>query len=185
MDTMKSLRWTLYSTGGILIVLGLWSLAYPIDALLSLAFALGLGFCLSGLNHLVPCLSLRGDPLYPRWFLVLGALDLILGIIMLTRLGLTAFMIPLAVSIWMGGSGLVRIATSLRLRGLKVGKLRLFPRWWLMLLSGLALVLCAGVLFASPLLAGLYVVFVLAGGLVGAGLLILLEARLIFSPKQA
>ena len=185
MDTMKSLRWTLYFTGGVLIVLGLWSLAYPAEALLSLAFALGLGFCLSGLNHLVPCFSLRGDPLYPRWCLVLGMLDLIVGVVMLTRLGLTAFMIPIVASVWMGLNGVVRVGTSLRLRGIRVGGARLFPRWWLMLLSGLALALCACALFASPVLAGLYVVFVLAGGLLFSGLLILMEARLIFSSKQA
>ena len=62
-DSKKTLRWTLYFTGGILVVLGLWAMTYPIEALMSLALYLGIGFVLAGLNHLVPCFSLRGDPL--------------------------------------------------------------------------------------------------------------------------
>ena len=61
MNSMKTLRWTLYLTGVILIFLGLWSLFYPLEALLSLAIYLGIGLCLSGVNYLLPCFSLRGQ----------------------------------------------------------------------------------------------------------------------------
>ena len=98
LDSKKTLRWTLYFTGGILIVLGLWAMTYPVEALMSLAFSLGVGFVLAGINHLVPCFSLRGDPMYPRWMLVQGVLDLLIGIVMLTHLGVTAFMIPIMVA---------------------------------------------------------------------------------------
>ena len=91
LDSKKTLRWTLYFTGGILIVLGLWAMTYPVEALMSLAFSLGVGFVLAGINHLVPCFSLRGDPMYPRWMLVQGVLDLLIGIVMLMRLGVTAW----------------------------------------------------------------------------------------------
>ena len=53
-DSKKTLRWTLYFTGGILVVLGLWAMTYPIEALMSLALYLGIGFVLAGINHLVP-----------------------------------------------------------------------------------------------------------------------------------
>ena len=66
LDSKKTLRWTLYFTGGILIVLGLWAMTYPVEALMSLAFFLGVGFVLAGINHLVPCFSLRGDQLPDR-----------------------------------------------------------------------------------------------------------------------
>ena len=181
MDSKKTLRWTLYFTGGVLIALGLLSLLYPFETLLSLAFCLGIGLCLTGLNHLTPCFSLRGDPLRPRWLFLLGVLDLIAGAVMLARLGLTAFMIPIYTAAWMALTGAVRMGTSLRLRSVRVGGARLFPRWWLMLLSGLGLILCACAMFASPILAGLYVAYVIAASLIAAGLLIVAEGRWVFS----
>ena len=58
LDSKKTLRWTLYFTGGILIVLGLWAMTYPVEALMSLAFSLGVGFvlgyglgCRYGVHH--------------------------------------------------------------------------------------------------------------------------------------
>ena len=79
----RKLRRALYVTGGILIALGLWSLTYPVGALLSLAFALGIGFCVSGINYLIPCFTMRGDSLYPRWFLLLGLIPLVGPIILI------------------------------------------------------------------------------------------------------
>ncbi|MBQ9565381.1 MAG: DUF308 domain-containing protein [Synergistaceae bacterium] len=178
--SIRELRWTLYVKGGILIALGLWSLTYPLEALLSLAFALGLGFCLSGISHLVPCFTLRGSFLYPRWFLLLGILDLLIGFIMLTRLGITAFMIPVAAGGWLFFTGLVRVGTAVRLRSITIDGVRVFPRWWLLLLSGLALTVFACYLCASPLLGALSVVVVLGGGLVVSGVLHLIEGYAVF-----
>ena len=183
-DSKRKLRWALYIKGGILIALGLWSLTRPVEALLSLAFALGLGFCLSGVDHLVPCFTLRGDFLYPRWFLLLGILDLLIGFVMLTRLGLTAFMIPVALGGWLFLTGLVRVGTSIRLRGIKIEGTRLFPRWWLMLLDGVALTAFACFLCASPLIGAAFVVMLLGGGLVASGGLHILEGWAIFGPSS-
>ena len=172
--TMKTLRWTLWFTGGVLIALGLWSMTFPMEALLSLALWLGAGVCLSGINYLLPCFSLRGEALSPRWFLFLGLMDLAIGGVMLTRLGLTAIMIPIVVSLWLAGAAVVRLVTCIRLRWLRL------PGWWFMLLSSLTLLACACMMFFSPFLAGISVVMVLAGALVVAGVLIILEGRVIF-----
>ena len=174
MNSMKTLRWTLYLTGGILILLGLWSLFYPLEALLSLAIYLGIGLCLSGVNHLLPCFSLRGEALYPRWFLFLGIMDLIVGVLMLTRIGLTAFMIPMVVAAWLCWIGLVRLVTCIRLRSLHL------RGWWIMLLSSLALIACSCAMFLSPLVGWLSVVAILSSTLIAAGALNILEGRMIF-----
>ena len=175
LDSKKTLRWTLYFTGGILVVLGLWAMTYPIEALMSLALYLGIGFVLAGINHLVPCFSLRGDPLYPRWLFVLGVLDILIGVVMLTRLGLTAFMIPIMVASWFSFTGLVRIVTSFRLRSLG------FEKWWEMLLSGLLLAGCASLMLASPFVGGISVALLMGSAFVASGLLIIWEARGVFA----
>ena len=156
-------------------MLGFWAMTYPVEALMSLAFVLGLGFILAGINHLVPCFSLRGDPLYPRWMLFQGALDLLIGVVMLTRLGLTAFMIPVAAACWFCFTGFIRVFTSFRLRALG------FRRWWRMLLNGLILVLCASLMLASPLLGGVSVAMLMGSIFVVSGFLILTEAHGIFT----
>ena len=175
LDSKKTLRWTLYLTGGILIALGLWAMTYPVEALMSLALFLGAGFVLAGVNHLVPCFSLRGDPMYPRWMLIQGVLDLLIGVVMLTRLGVTAFMIPIMVACWFSFTGVVRIATSFRLKSLGFG------RWWAMLLNGLLLVVCASLMLASPFVGGISVALLMGSAFVASGLLIVWEARGIFA----
>ena len=175
LDSKKTLRWTLYFTGGILIVLGLWAMTYPVEALMSLALFLGVGFVLAGVNHLVPCFSLRGDPMYPRWMLVQGVLDLMIGVVMLARLGVTAFIIPIMVACWFSLTGIVRIATSFRLKSLGFG------RWWAMLLNGLLLVVCASLMLASPFVGGISVALLMGSAFVVSGLLIVWEARGIFA----
>ena len=180
----RKLRRALYVTGGILIALGLWSLTYPVGALLSLAFALGIGFCVSGINYLIPCFTMRGDSLYPRWFLLLGLFDLLMGVVMLARLGMTAFMIPLAAGAWLFFTGLVRVGTSIRLRGIVFDGVRLFPRWWLVLLNGLMLVALACFMCVSPLIGALSVVMVLGCGLIFSGCLHIMEGRAVFAGES-
>ena len=175
MDSKKTLRWTLYFTGGVLVVLGLWAMTYPVEALMSLALYLGIGFILAGVNHLVPCFSLRGDPMYPRWMLVQGVLDLLIGVVMLTRLGLTAFMIPIMVACWFCSTGVVRIATSFRLKSLGFG------RWWAMLLNGLLLAVCASLMLASPFAGWISAALLMGSVLVASGFLIVWEARGVFA----
>lgn len=174
LDSMKTMRWTLYFSGVLLIVLGIWAMTYPVGALMSLALFLGIAFVVSGINHLVPCFSLRGDPMCPRWMMVQGLLDLLLGIVMLTRVGMTAFMIPIAVACWFCFTGLVRIVTSFRLKALG------FRGWWRMLLNGLLLAVCAGLMVVSPFVAGLSIAVTMGSALILSGFLMIVEGRGIF-----
>ena len=174
LDSMKTMRWTLYFTGALLIVLGFWAMTYPVGALMSLAFFLGIGFIAAGLNHLVPCFSLRGDPMCPRWMMLQGLLDLVVGVVMLTRIGLTAFMIPMVVACWFCFTGIVRIATSFRLKAVGL------RGWWRMLLNGLLLVVCACLMAVSPFVAGLSVAFMMGSALVLSGIMMIVEGRWIF-----
>ncbi|MCR5347376.1 MAG: DUF308 domain-containing protein [Fretibacterium sp.] len=174
MGSLKRLRWTLYITGAILILLGLWSLRYPLEALLSLAFFLGLGFCLSGVNYIIPCLFRGGMSVYPWWFLIFGILDLMIGTVMLGRIGLTAFMLPLFVAAWLAFNGIARIMTSFRLKALGL------PRWWLVLLDGIVVILLSCLMTASPLVAGISVVLALAGTLIAKGLMLIMEGHVVF-----
>ena len=157
-----------------MVLLGFWALRYPEEALMSLAFFLGIGFLFSGLNYLIPCFTLRGCPGYPSWLLPLAVADILLGILMLTRLGLTAFMIPVFLAVWLSFVGTVRLWSAFAVR--RAGA----RGWWRILLNGVFLILTAALMLSSPFLGVVSVGAVLGGCLIFAGLLILSEARFVF-----
>ena len=179
MDSMKSMRWTLYTTGGILILLGVLSFFYPAASLLSLALFLGIGFIVAGINHLVPYFSMKGDPLRPGWLLPQGILDLLTGVLMLTRLGLTAFMIPVLLGIWMFFMGGLRIVAAFRIRRARI------RRWWMMLVSGVLTLLCAFLVASSPILGAAMVTALIGGAFIFAGALTIAEGRFVFGGNRS
>lgn len=173
-NTLKTLRWTLYSTGVLLVLLGLCALRYPEEELLSFSPFLGTGLILCGVNELFPCFTLRGDPLWPRWLFFLGGLDLAFGGVMLLKLGLTSLMVPLFMALWFFLTALVRLFTSFRLRAFGLSG------WRKTLANGFLTALCSALLCASPFAAELSSSLVLASSLAASGLLVIFEGRSVF-----
>lgn len=178
MDCLKSMRWTLFTTGAILILLGIFSLLRPAASLISLAFFIGIAFIASGINHLVPYFTMKGDPLRPAWLLPEGILDILLGVILLAKIGVTAFMIPILLGAWVMFMGIIRLIAAFKLRaaGLK--------KWWLMLVSGAMLVLWSFAMISSPLLGALMVTYMIGSMFIFAGLLVIAEGKMIYAPGE-
>lgn len=161
---MKSFRIHCYIAGIILIILGVLAMRYPVSAILSVGVFMGIGLVCSGINYF------SGFYFFGlKRFILLGILDIITGIIMISQPGVTAFVIPFIVGAWLFITGLSRIGTALWLGGAKI------RGWWLMLLNGIALVILAGVVSASPLMASLSVMMILAGVLIASGVLAIIE----------
>ena len=161
---MRIFRNNCYITGIILIILGALSLRYPLSALITVGTFIGIGLVMSALNYFTGFYFFR-----LKRFVLLGVLDLITGVIMLTRPGLTSLIIPFVMALWLLCVGLSRIGASLWLGGAKV------RGWWLMLLNGIALVIFAAFMCASPLTSALSIMMVLAVSLIASGVLSILE----------
>ncbi|MDR1731109.1 MAG: DUF308 domain-containing protein [Synergistaceae bacterium] len=174
-DYMKTMRWTLCTTGAILIVLGILSFFHSLETLFSLAFFVGAGFLITGVNHLIPWFSMKGSPLRPLWLLPQSVLDILLGLLMLIRPGLTAFMIPVALGCWILLMAFLRFFSAFQVR--RAG----LSRWWMMLLSAVALVFCGMMMIASPLAGVAVVTWLVGSSFIGAGLLAIAEGRLLYS----
>lgn len=174
MDHMKSVRWTLFTTGGILILLGLISFFHPAASLMSLAFFIGIGFVVSGINNLVPYFTLRGTPFRPPWLLPQGILDLLLGVIMLAKIGVTTLMIPIMLGFWVMFMAVLRMIDSFRLR--RAG----FRKWWLIFVGGIALLLCSLMVLSSPALGALFVTWLIGAMFICAGVMAIAEGKLIY-----
>ncbi len=166
---MRNPKLNMYITGVILIILGVMSFRYPISALMSLGMMLGIGVCISGLNYLTGFYFFRKVS-----FIFLGILDLVMGILLIVRPGISAFFIPFLIALWLFLTGFSRIGTALWLGGAKISG------WWLMLINGIALIIFAGLMCASPLVSVLSVVTVLAVGLIIFGILAIIEGYFIF-----
>ena len=177
-NSLKSMRWTLFTTGGLLVLLGVLSLFYSNASLLSLAFFVGIGFIIAGLNHLIPYFSLRGDALRPKWFLPQGIVDVLVGVVLLMNIGLTALMVPILLGMWMIFVGLMRFAGSFYVKRAGVRK------WWIMLLSGLLLLSCGFSVLCSPVISGgMFVSMLIASMFFASGFLIMAEGKLIYAPQ--
>ena len=166
---MRNTRWNFYITGGILILLGILTLKYPLEAIMSAGFLIGIGLVASGLNNFTGFYFFR-----LKRFILLGILDLITGILMIIQPGLTAFLIPYILGIWLFSTGITRTCVSFWLGGANV------KGWWMMLLNGIALILAAALVCVSPLISTLSVMMILAVVFIAAGVSIICEGRIMF-----
>lgn len=161
---MKSFRMNYYITGAILIILGALTFRYPLEAIMSAGFLIGLGLLCSGINYFSAYYFFG-----LKRFILLGFLDFIMGIYMIVQPGITAFIIPFVIGAWLLSTGLSRVGLSLWLGGAKISG------WWLMLINGIILTGLAVLMCASPLNSALSVMMILAGVLIAFGILAILE----------
>lgn len=164
------MRWNCYITGGILILLGALTFRYPVEAIMTAGFFIGIGLVASGLNYFSGWYFFRLNR-----FIVLGLLDLIAGVIMIAQPGLSAFLMPFVIGLWLLSTGMARTCAAFWLGGANV------RGWWYMLLDGIVLIISALLMCAAPLFSAVSIMFLLAGVLITAGVLAIVEGHLIFN----
>ncbi|MBQ7593068.1 MAG: DUF308 domain-containing protein [Synergistaceae bacterium] len=165
---IKSLRINLYIDGIILIILGILTLRYPVEAIVSAGFIIGVGLVASGINYLSGFYFFR-----LKRFIINGLLDIITGAIMILQPGITAFIIPFVVALWLFTTGITRTCASFWLGGAKI------PGWGFMLINGIALILLALFMFISPLHSAFSIMMILACVLIASGVFAILEGYFI------
>jgi len=161
-------RWNFYVTGIILIFLGILTFRYPLEALMTAAFFIGCGLTASGINYFSGWFFFRLNR-----FLFLGLLDLIAGIIMIIQPGLGAFFMPFVIGLWLLSIGLARICTAFWLGGAKV------HGWQIMLLNGIALIISALLVCASPLVSSISLMIILSCVLIASGIFTITEGHFV------
>ncbi len=161
---MRNFRTNYFITGAILIVLGVLTMRYPLEAIMSAGVIIGVGLVASGLNYFSAFYFFG-----LKRFILLGVLDFLMGAYMIAQPGASALVIPFVMAAWLLVEGLSRVGVSLWLGGAEVSG------WWLMLLNGIVMILLAGLMTAAPLNAALSVMMILAGVLVASGVLAVIE----------
>lgn len=158
----------LWVTGAILIVLGLLMMRYPVEAIMSAGMILGIGLLMTGVNHVAGWYMFRLKRL-----LVLGFLDIIAGLVMIIQPGISAFVFPFVVGLWLLSAGISRTCAGFWLGGAEM------PGWWMVLVGGLAMVAFAVMMFVAPLSSTFSVMMILSGVLVASGVLAVIEGFVI------
>ena len=156
-------------TGIILIALGAMTLYYPLEAIMSAGFFIGLGLIASGINYFTGFTFFR-----LKRFIVWGLLDLVAGVVLMLQPGLSAFLLPFVIAFWLFSVGVSKTCTSFWLGGANI------PGWRFMLLDGLLLIACAVLMCVSPLHSALSVMAVLSGVLIISGVSVILEGCIMF-----
>ena len=81
--------------GLLMILTGIFTWLNPDAALLAIALYLGIVFLLGGISYLYAFFSVHSGGL-----LALGLLDIIVGVILMTNLGVTVSSLPILLAIW-------------------------------------------------------------------------------------
>ncbi|MDR1132608.1 MAG: DUF308 domain-containing protein [Synergistaceae bacterium] len=167
----RTVRWTLFTSGAIIVIMGVLGAFNSVFPAISPPFVMGWGLIVSGLNYFVAYFSLRKAPVRVAWFFVLAAVDAVFGLLFLTRVGLFLFKLPILVGLWIVFLGCARLyAAYLNYRaGISC--------WWITLtVCGYAALAAAAVMANSsdslPLLSW--------NALIMTGLFILNEGRKLF-----
>ena len=161
---MRSCKVHYFITGLIMIALGVLTLRYPLEAIMTAGFFIGIGLIASGLNYFSAFYFFG-----LKRFILLGLLDFLMGLYMTVQPGVTAFVIPFMAALWLACTGFSRVGVSLWLGGAKV------RGWWLVLLDGIILIMLAGLMGASPLSSALSVMVIMSCVLIVSGVLAVLE----------
>lgn len=136
---------TMYSHGiwhliaGVLMaIIGFYVWFHPAETLLALALYLGIIFIIVGAGYFVASFTYESG-----WYLAVGILDILVGIIFVGNLGVTAVSLPIIFALWCLAVGAIQIVSAFQYK--QMG----FPWGW-SLVSGILGIIFGFVILTYP-----------------------------------
>lgn len=105
-------KWNLFA-GIVMMILGLFVWFNPFDTLVALAVYIGMGFIFTGIFYLMSAYELRYG-----WYLLVGSFDILVGVVLMSNIGITAISLPVILALWCLTVGIIQIISSLEFKGL-------------------------------------------------------------------
>jgi uncharacterized membrane protein HdeD (DUF308 family) len=171
-STLASNWWAFVLRGVLAVLFGVIALAIPGVTLLALVLLFGSYALIEGVFNLVA--AVRGMEGHDRWGSLLfeGLVSIAAGLAAFAWPGLTALALTFLIAGWALVTGVLEIATAVRLRKLIRGE-------WLLALSGILSILFAALLAIAPAVGALAIVFWIGAYAIVFGiLLVVLGVRL-------
>ena len=104
-------KWNLFA-GIVMMILGAFIWFNPFETLLALAFYIGIGFIFTGIFYLMSAYELRFG-----WYLLVGSFDTLVGVVLISNIGITAISLPIILALWCLTVGIIQIISSLEFKG--------------------------------------------------------------------
>ena len=181
MTEFKSLTrywWVTLVLGIAICVSGILVFAYPGESYLGLSALFAVLMFVSGVEQLVMAFTERYMA-GRSWTAMLGCLEVILGIMLISSPGITALMLPIFLGIWLLSRGIDLIGIASEMSRFKV------PGMGWTIVLGILLTLCALMILFRPLVFGVEVVIAWLGiALLVAGIALVIFAFQLFGIRN-
>ena len=145
--------------GAILILCGIYVLFNPMSALIASAIFIGVLFIFLGTGYL---LSFRQGDSYAIF--ALGILDIFLGLIFLTNIGISALTLPVILGLWILFNSIVQIAMGFELKNTSG------VPWKTIIGAGVFGIIFSTLIFIYPVVGTVTITFLLGLYLIGYGI---------------
>ena len=150
--------------GILMIIAGVWTWFHPDSILLAMAIYLGIVFLAGGIGYLYSFIRSRSG----AW-LALGLLDILIGLVLVTNLGVTALSLPIFLAVWALGVGVIQTAFAFEMKDAG------FYSWKWTLVNGILGIVFGLLIIAHPVIGALTISLMLGSYLVLFGVFSLLE----------
>lgn len=162
---VKSMRWLLFISGILVLILGITMLFTTLKNLVTLAIFIGISMLISGISEIISfCGEEKGHR--SEWMLASGILSVLFGIWAIFGRGteaLVAFM-PIIFAVWVLSSGIMRMIGSVSLKS------EGYSLWGWLLAFGILGTVFGFLLLFSPILSGTIISVSLALILISHGI---------------
>ena len=153
-QTIKKILFWRMCIGIIMTILGFFIILNPLASLLALVLYIGIAFIIAGIGYIVTSFSFQSG-----WELFVGILDVFIGIIFVTNLGITAATLPIIFAIGCLSIGVIQSVGAYRLHQIQLP-------WVWSLATGIIGILFSFLILAYPFIGvltistiiGLYVI---------------------------
>lgn len=156
--------WILTIAAVTIITTGIIVLFYPLESFWVLSIIMGVGILLSGISELTIAITSRNWFATRSWNIIGGIIDILLGILLCSHIGISATLLPILIGLWLMTRSfiIISLGSDLNLFMLKGSRWTVFCGIVLLLLSIIIIIqpFKVGVPFITTLVS---IGFVLAG----------------------
>lgn len=160
--------WVTCLLGIAMLVAGIIVFAHPVESYLSFALFFGIMIAAAGLLQIFSALSAsKGSG--RGWILVGGILELILGVLLISNLGVTAVFMPFLIALWFLVRGIYMVVFAGEISKIGVGTVGAGTKGWLMF-TAILLIISSLLMFIFPYIGAGMVIFLLGISFLIAGI---------------
>lgn len=146
-------NWWVFTILGILfLLLGLYVFNNPVSAYLTLSIFFAASILVSGLFQLWFAFTNKNEIEGWGWQLALAIMEVIIGVILFSNMGLTAAILPLYVGFWLLFRAFALVGFSFEMKSYKI------MNWGFYLVFGILLGIFAWLIIINPLFGGMTIV---------------------------